>query len=155
MNDNLSERVKREYNEWKEKYEIPLDTEFQVKTLLKLQEEYNSIEPNSNNTKTRETLLHMIQDLQMKMILNKKRKTEMYVDYAKLDDIEKVTVFINGKILTFKQALSYSNIDYLIKPIKEMAEKEKALIYVDSCGFGRKIYDALLLYENLQVKELK
>jgi len=69
---NLSERVQREFNLWKSKYDIPYHAEFQVKTLLKLQEEYDEVEVGSNTTKTRETLLGMINRLHMSMRFNEK-----------------------------------------------------------------------------------
>ena len=68
----LSERVQREFEKWQEKYEIPLHEEFQIKTLLQLQEEYDNIQANSNNTKTRDTLLHMIKQLHSSLLLKKK-----------------------------------------------------------------------------------
>lgn len=74
MSNTLSERVKREFEKWKEIYEIPYHMEFQVKTLLRLQEEYDSIDVGSHTTKTRETLLRMIQNLHGSMILQEKEK---------------------------------------------------------------------------------
>jgi len=70
--NNLSESVQREFTKWKEKYDIPYSMEFHLKTLLKLQEEYDEVEIGSNTTKTRETILHMIQDLQRQMVFKEK-----------------------------------------------------------------------------------
>jgi len=75
-NKTLSERVKKEFENWKERFEIPFSKEFQVKTLLKLQEEYNDIEPTEKNTMTRKTLLYMIQDLEHNLSLKEKTKTK-------------------------------------------------------------------------------
>lgn len=59
----MSERVEREFEKWREMYYIETKDEFQVKTLLKLQEEYDNIEPHGSNTLTRKNILDMIQML--------------------------------------------------------------------------------------------
>lgn len=68
----MSERVERELQNYKENYEVPADKEFLLKTILKLQEEYDSIEKSSHTTKTRDTLLNTIANLQLKLNLKEK-----------------------------------------------------------------------------------
>ena len=58
-----TERIEREFVKWQEEYEIPCSDEFQVKTLLELQDEYKETPKESNTVRTRENLLRMIQDL--------------------------------------------------------------------------------------------
>lgn len=101
----LSERVQSEFERWQQEYEIELGKEFQVKTLLQLQEEYNEIKPDSTNTRTRETILNMIKSLQMNLILYKKKEkidddaTDKFVGWlAKLDKrIEWIEKYIQDK----------------------------------------------------------
>ncbi len=67
--DYLSERVEREFAEWEKKYVIPHHEEFNIKALLKLQAEYDSIEPDGSNVLRRQTLLDMIRDLHRNIIV--------------------------------------------------------------------------------------
>lgn len=154
--NSLSERVQREFESWKEKYEIPEHMEFEVKTLLKLQEEYDQVETGSNTTRTRESLLGMINRLHRDMRFNEKQKKVMYVDYIRGDNgkLSKYIIYLedNMYILIGEQ---YKNIGNVTNVIKRIAEKEKAIIYIDSQGFGLAIYDELIEFENLIVKKLK
>jgi len=89
----LSERVERELNEYKSKYEMHSTTEFKVKTLLKLQEEYDSIIPASNTTKTRESILSMISNLGKNIQLTPKQ-VEPQFDYTILIVVDDNNSFI-------------------------------------------------------------
>lgn len=51
------------------KYVIPHHEEFNIKALLKLQAEYDSIEPDGSNVLRRQTLLDMIRDLHRNIIV--------------------------------------------------------------------------------------
>jgi len=113
--NNLSERVQREFETWKEKYEIPEHMEFEVKTLLKLQEEYDLVEVGSNTTKTRESLLGMINRLHMNMRLKEKviANKPMYIEYihtsGKQED--KILIYVEDKLIAldsrkYKEPLS-------------------------------------------------
>jgi hypothetical protein len=113
---DLSERVQREFDKMRELYEIPYDMEFQIKTLIKLQEEYNAITPESNNTRTRETLLHMIQNLQASMKLTPKASTyrkerTMYIDTLRNEENEPIKFTIYEK----NNLYILSNPNYSIK----------------------------------------
>jgi hypothetical protein len=153
--DKLSERVEREFSEWKEKYEIPYYMEFQIKTLLKLQEEYDDIEAGYDNTRTRETLLHMIQDLQKSLILKDKAPKIMYVDYICNDEhnLDRVVVYIDDCVYMIKNNNINSPHEYT-QIIKQIAEKEKATIYIDIHGYGVAFYDELSQDNKFRVKKL-
>lgn len=103
----LSERVQREFDKMKEMYIIPYTMEFQVKTLLKLQEEYDSIEVGSNTTRTRETLLHMIQELQRSIRLEPK-PTNTTKNYKVLIVCEKCN--LNELADLFEKLIDFDNI---------------------------------------------
>ncbi len=77
----LSESVQREFDRWQEGYSIDLLDEFLVKTLLKLQDEYNSITPGSDNTLTRQTLLDMILRLQSSLSYDLGHKTHVFANH--------------------------------------------------------------------------
>lgn len=69
-----SESVEKKYQEYMDKYEIPEYYEFQLKTLLSLQEEYNeATKKTPEHTKSRESLLHMIQRMQLPLNVLKER----------------------------------------------------------------------------------
>ena len=59
----MSERTEREFQKWKENYIIPFHEEFNVKTLIGLQEEYENTEVSSNTTKTRDSILSMVNNV--------------------------------------------------------------------------------------------
>ena len=159
--NNLSERVQREFNEWKERYDIPYNMEFQVKTLLKLQEEYETVEIGSNTTKTRETLLHMIQDLQGRMNLNEKNENAfkaIYVDYFKNDangisKVEKAVVYCDNFIYNL-QGEKYKSIKDYAYIIHKIALSKRAIVYIDVRGMGMALYDELKEFKNIVVNEL-
>jgi hypothetical protein len=177
--NNVSERVQREFNEWKEKYEIPYHMEHHVKTLLRLQEEYDNVEASSNTTKTRETLLHMIQDLYVRLKLKEKelvKKTiPMYVDFSrvhvdlndKIDGVKnmnmgvcigKVNIYIEDKIIVLnKNDNLIRNYAFEIKSIINTYEeltKTKLIAYIDTQCFGNDLYDALLEFDDIKVEKL-
>jgi len=132
--NNLSERVQREFNEWKEKYNIPDHMEFEVKTLLKLQEEYDLVETGSNTTRTRESLLSMINRLHKDLMLKPKTNITkpMYIDLIKNNDTSgKVTIYYNGNITVLNNN-QYSYKDYAVKinSLINPISKEKIEIYI-------------------------
>lgn len=71
-NSEREARVDKEYQQWKERYEIPFKDEFNVKTLLQLQDEFNSLSYNSGMTKTRTDLIYMIERLNRNLDLKKR-----------------------------------------------------------------------------------
>lgn len=164
--NNLSERVQREFSEWQEKYEIPVHMEFEVKTLLKLQEEYDETPSGSNTTRTRETLLGMITKLHRDMRFSEKVKIikPIYVDCIRLNGISgmtKVIIYHNGNI-TIIENRSYSYKDYAIALSsfidgKDKTSRENIVIYVDTRGLGMGLYDELVQLNNLAfvVKQLE
>ena len=95
----MSERVENELKKWKEEYDIPLTDEFNVKTLLDMQEEYDSIEKGSNTTRTREVLLHMIQDLKSHLRVQKKEKIKMYVNLNRTE----ATIYYDDNYVFFNE----------------------------------------------------
>jgi len=158
--NNLSERVQREFETWKEKYEIPEHMEFEVKTLLKLQEEYDQVEVGSNTTKTRESLLGMINRLHMNMRLKEKVVVNkpMYIEYihtsGKQED--KILIYVEDQLIAldsrkYKELLSIQNYASIIHNIAVVKESE---IYIDVRGFGMSIYDCLKEFKDLKVNKL-
>lgn len=154
----LSERVQREFEKWQEKYEIPLHEEFQIKTLLQLQEEYDNIQANSNNTKTRDTLLHMIKQLHSSLLLKKKSENIMYVDvshnFSKNKTI-KISIYINGEIYTIENESKELRFKDYTSIISSIANTHKAIIYIDVNGFGIGLYEELEKLKDVIVKKLK
>jgi len=157
---NLSERVQSEFIEWKEKYEIPKHMEFEVKTLLKLQEEYDLVEAGSNTTRTRESLLGMINKLHMNMRFKEKviANKPMYIDCIRTEGKEtiKVLIYVENKMITldsrnYQAPKSFG--DYA-KMIHDMAIAKGYEIYIDIRGFGMGLYDYLIEYKDLNVNEL-
>jgi hypothetical protein len=137
-----SERVEREFKEWQERYDIPYSEHFRVKTLLALQEEYDNIVPADNNTRTRESILKMINEIHSKFpykMFEEKKKSILYytIDIIK-DNKLKLTAFTDNKL--------YSMVS--INP-KDMAKKLVLLgnnkyIYTDSFGLTQAVTDILL-----------
>lgn len=159
--NNLSERVQGEFESWKEIYEIPSDMEFQVKTLLKLQEEYDQVDAGSNTTRTRESLLGMIQKLHMNMRLKVKDKTKiikpMYVDCVRTGNgtSGRVIIYYNEDIIIVDNP-NYSYEDYASKINFLAGEigKENIIIFVDTRGYGMGLYDQLFHFKDLAIKPL-
>ncbi|HBY21014.1 MAG TPA: hypothetical protein DEG71_08395 [Clostridiales bacterium] len=153
------ERVQKKLTEWKEKYEIPSHMEFEVITLLKLQDEYDQIEMGSHTTMTRRTLLDMIQRLHRDMRLFPKAIVlkPMYIDCVRTegDEAIKILIYIENKIITLDSKL-YKNPksmkDYA-KMIHDVTIKGYE-IYIDIRGFGMGLYDYLVEYTDLKVNEL-
>jgi hypothetical protein len=161
--NNLSERVQREFESWKEKYEIPDHMEFEVKTLLKLQEEYDEVYKGSNTTKTRESLLNMIHRLHMSMRLTEKINITkpMYVDCIRLDTKEdsqrgmlKVVIYIGDQIISLDNRIYLNSKDYA-HAIYNLAKETKSIIYIDTRNFGMVIYDELIKFTDLQIVKLR
>lgn len=65
----MSVSAEQKFKLWKEQYDIPYDEEFMVKTLLELEEEYESISKTSNTIMTRKTLLETISRLKASLRL--------------------------------------------------------------------------------------
>lgn len=178
MNNGLSERVEREFKEWKERYEISYDMEFDIKALLKLQEEYDNTEVGSNTTLTRRTILDMInklhRDTRLKPKEIVKEEVPMYIDFSrvqvdlneKINGIEnknmgicfgKVIIYIDNVMFTLNKnnlMRSYvSEIKSIINTYEEM-NNVKVIAYIDTCGFGKSLFDELSEYDDIEVKEL-
>lgn len=146
----MSERVEKEFKVWQEKYDIPYKTEFQVKTLLKLQEEYDTIKADSSNTRTRETLLKMIEGLQMRLSLTSKEKNKysMFIDVGKSESNSwNVLCFVEGR--RTKLYDTFSTIDTLCNSISKYAVNNNLTVCIDDCVYERLIYENLI---NLGVK---
>lgn len=77
----MSERVEREFKEWKERYYIPYNQEFNVKMLLKIREEIEEIP--TEHVRTRKDLIDMADRLHSRMRLNLKLPEKQY-DYKLL-----------------------------------------------------------------------
>jgi len=137
----MSERVEREFKEWQEKYEIPFNQEFQVKTLLKLQEEYDGIECGSNTTKTREVLLHMIQDLSTRLNISPKIRTrdKLYVDVFILDGKSKCYIYYKDKLCI----IADKNIEETAGIINRIIHQEGCEVYTDGLGVTYGLIDEL------------
>ena len=161
--NNLSERVQGEFKSWKEKYEIPSHMEFEVKTLLKLQEEYDLVEVGSNTTKTRESLLGMINRLHMGMRLKEKavatQKKKMYIDciWTESRENNKVLVYVDNELIVLAcgSFLPPKSMGSFAKDIYNIAVAKKCEIYIDTQGFGMSLYDHLMEFRDLKVYELK
>lgn len=108
----LSERVESEFERWQEQYDIELGEEFQVKTLLQLQEEYDDIKPDSSNTRTRETLLSMIKSLHSNLRLKKRLEStksqviNIVANLSNKDEISKLIDELDKKLKNMKINLS-------------------------------------------------
>jgi hypothetical protein len=105
----LNERVEREFKKWQEKYEIPFQSEFQVKTLLKLQDEYNNVEEGSNTTRTRETLLRMINEVGGSVSL--KPKQEYNETILVIGNNERINLFL----CMLDRIVPRDNVSYVVK----------------------------------------
>lgn len=105
----LNERVEREFKKWQEKYEIPFQSEFQVKTLLKLQDEYNNVEEGSNTTRTRETLLRMINEVGGSVSL--KPKQEYNETILVIGNNERINLFL----CMLERIVSRNNVSHIVK----------------------------------------
>lgn len=160
---NLSKNVQKEFETWKEKYEIPYHMEFDVKTLLKLQEEYENIPEGSNTTKTRETLLQMINRIHMSMNLNQKETLikPMYVDYVSLDakndsqrGLIKISIYVDNQLIILDSKYYKTSKDFA-EAIYKLAKYNKHTVYIDTHGYGMVIYDELIKFKDLQVVELR
>jgi hypothetical protein len=60
-NSERAERIEREYKKWEEKYEIPFEQEFEVRTIIELQDEFRSVP--EDHTKRRSEIINMITHL--------------------------------------------------------------------------------------------
>ncbi|MFK3936526.1 hypothetical protein ACI2JA_03290 [Alkalihalobacillus sp. NPDC078783] len=74
-NNERAQRVESEYKKWEERFVIPFDKEFTVKTLIDLQDQFNNVP--LNHTKEKMDLLQMIQRLQSNVNLKEKSKSEV------------------------------------------------------------------------------
>jgi len=160
--NNLSERVQREFESWKEKYEIADHMEFEIKTLLKLQEEYEGIPLGSNTTKTRESLLQMIHRLHMNIMLKEKVDVikPMYVDCIRADAKEdsqrgkmKVIIYVDNQLIILDNKTHLNSRDYA-RTIYKLAKSKNSIVYIDIHGLGMVIYDELVGFKDLPVEKL-
>jgi len=154
----LSERVQREFNAWKEKYEIPYNMEFQVKTLLKLQEEYDEVEIGSNTTRTRETLLHMIDEAQRHLYIKEKPSPNkiMYIDVLVAERTKPLKIVIyHENNMTILHYDNFSMKDYASFIVNMIGKDEIATIYIDTTSLGRALYDELIDVKGIELRELK
>ena len=85
-----------------------------------------------------------------------KEKVPMYIDLIRDNDTSgKVIIYYDGSI-TILNNNQYSYKDYatkinsLINPIS----KEKIVIYIDTRGYGMGLYDELMQYKDLNIKQL-
>lgn len=155
-------RVNKEYKKWAERYEIPLDREFDVKALLQLQDEYNCFQYQPDKTKTRIDLMCMIERLERNLNLQHRTTGNMYVDYDR--ENQRVTVYYNDMITGYK----ISNEDKIngngyvtemsmyscSKKIRDIANYYKKVVYIDNKGCGMVLFDLLCKYEDITVKPL-
>ncbi|WP_206459346.1 hypothetical protein [Anaerovorax sp. IOR16] len=150
--ENFNERAEREYKEWNERYIIPHDKEFQVKTLLKLQAEYNNTECNSSTTLTRRDLLEMITRLQRDLKFEKKYEVgkSMYVSCSK----EKIIMYLNDAMYIYENDENDLNVENYVSLIRSKATRRETIIYIDKSDLGTKLYDLLSKYEDINVKQL-
>jgi hypothetical protein len=77
----VRESREREFKEWKERYEIPFDQEFNVKQLLQIREEIE--ETPTEHVRTRKDLIDIADRIQYHMRLNPKLPEKQY-DYKLL-----------------------------------------------------------------------
>jgi len=155
--NNLSERVQREFDTWKGKYEIPYDVEFQVKTLLKLQEEYDNVEASSNTTRTRDTLLHMIQDLSKSMRLEpKNNRIGIIIDITTKPEkeVDKIIIYTNDVVYILNEQ-NFSIKDYANTIANMFNEKEFIVAHINTNGIGFELYNELFNKKRVIVKPLK
>jgi hypothetical protein len=68
----MSERVEREFSEWKEKYEIPFNQEFNVKMLLNLREAID--ETPNEHIRNKRDLIHTAMDIEQRLHLTSKEE---------------------------------------------------------------------------------
>jgi len=145
----MSERndiLEKEFQKWQGKYEIPLEAEFNVETLIKLQEEYNNIKPANDNTRTRETLLSMINRVQNNIRLTPKIEvkfdTNMYIDVYKNNKFIRINIYIDKDIF-YINIDEFMSMDNASQIILRYADFKKSNIYVDEMGFGTAMLDDL------------
>lgn len=62
-----AERIESEYKKWEEKYHIPFDQEFEIRTIIDLEDEFKSITP--EHTKRRDDVIKMISHLKGRLNL--------------------------------------------------------------------------------------
>lgn len=155
--NNLSERVQREFDTWKGKYEIPYDVEFQVKTLLKLQEEYDNVEASSNTTRTRDTLLHMIQDLSKSLKLEpKNNRIGIIINIITKPgkEVDKIIIYTNDIVYVLSDP-NFSIKDYANTIANMFNEKEFIIANIDTNGIGIELYNELFNKKRVIVKRLE
>lgn len=139
--DERRERVEREYKKWEKEFEIPLDLEFMVKSLLNLQEQFNST--SDEHTKTKMDLLKMINEIQGNMTLTKKKREDKELSSRKILFISKnicyleqmslmiSSLFEEDEIIFYK---SFSTRSFVLNTVKgrfDFAIKDKRLIGKD------------------------
>jgi hypothetical protein len=164
MYQELSERVRREMAEYKEKYIVPLHKEFQIKSLLKLQEEYDSICSGSNTTMTRKSLLDMIERLLHDMDLKEKLPNDLYVTFNRMKYQIEMTNGMYKYILPLGMEETYNGCNViascrLIKApefIREIAKKCNATIRIDvkDSKENEDLYNQLIEMKDLRVMKI-
>lgn len=182
--DSFKERVQREFEIWKEKYDIPYNMEFQVMALVRLQEEYKETLIGSNTTRTRETLLSMINNIHKSLHLkeketeNIKKTVPIYIDFSRVQvDLKekisgvknvsmgictgKIIIYIGNAIFTLDKNNLIRDYAFEIKNIINTYEEMsglKVIAYVDTYSFGKVLFDELsncgVLVEELKRKPL-
>ncbi len=83
------------------------------------------------------------------------KKANMYVNYIALPEKEydKVEILIRDKQYILSGAI-FKKAEDFVNPIKQVAEKENAVIYIDTHGRGIALYDLLSEVDGLIVNEL-
>lgn len=83
------------------------------------------------------------------------KKANMYVNYIALPEKEydKVEVLVRDKQYIISGSI-FKKAEDFVNPIKQVAEKENAIIYIDTHGRGIALYDLLSEIDGLIVNEL-
>jgi len=148
--------VNKHYEKWEELYEIPFDKQFDVFLLLQLR--YDIIRTKPEHTKTKLDLIKMATEIQKSLKLKRKKQKEniIYIDCFRGDknNLIKVNVYANDKLYVLL-CKGFKIEDYAL-PIRNLiTKKENAIIYIDTHGIGIGLYDELMKYDDLVVKQLE
>jgi len=81
-------------------------------------------------------------------------KVNMYINYIVLPNKNKVEVLIRDKHYMI-WGNAFKKIEDFINPIKQIAENENAIVYIDVNGYGIALYDLLSGINGLTVKRLR
>lgn len=143
---------------WNDIYIIPCDMGFIIRAMFEL--EYQFMTTPQEDLKTKREILDMIHKISQYTRLKPQIKcTEpMYVDciWTEGKDSNKVLVYVNKKLFVLdpRQHQQPVNIKSYANMIYDMAFEKEYEVYVNTQGFGMSLYEHLMEFGGLKVKEL-